>query len=97
MADFGYTVVQHSGFGYNDDPQFEKGLEPRKIPNKKSHDAIVKAGGLVLPGYGEADDFCDTAAYPKGTEGLIPNAQGTFADLQVDGLKVYVPVRQVVG
>lgn len=95
MADLGYVIVQHSGFGYNADPQFEKGLETRRIPDKKTLTAIEKAGGVVME-YLAAEEFCEKAMYPSNA-GMIPNARGTFADLTVDGLRVYVPVRQIVG
>lgn len=90
-----YTVVQHSGFGYADKPGFEHGLEPRRITAREAR-AVERAGGLVFEGYREADDFCEAAMYPEGA-GLLPAARGTFAELRVDELRVYIPVREVVG
>ena len=95
-ADGRWTVVQHSGFNGGERPQFEKGLEPKRVtaPQARKVEAV---GGLVFGSYGEADDFADKAMYPPGVDGLIPRAQGTFGSLHIDGLPIYLPVRTVVG
>jgi hypothetical protein len=36
-------------------------------------------------------------AYPDGYEGLIPRAAGSFSDRTIDQLRIYIPVRQVLG
>lgn len=90
-----YTVVQHSGYTYGGNPEFEQAVEPRMIPNVRDLRKVQAAGGVVLDGYVEAEDFCDAANYPPGTEGIVPQARGTFADVRVDSLRVYVPVREV--
>lgn len=91
-----YAIVQHSGWGYKKDPQFIRGLEVRAVSGKEIH-AVEKAGGLLFDSYMAAQDFEDTAPYPPGYTKLIPNAQGTFSNLTIDGLAVYIPVRKVVG
>ena len=93
-----YVIVQHSGYGYKGDPQFRKGLEYRTVSNKAFINRITKAGGLVFDTHKEATDFESSAPYPKGYDGLIPIAQGTFhPTIQVDGLAIYLPVVKVVG
>lgn len=92
-----WTVVQHSGFGYNGDPTFARGLESRRVTTKAESTRVERVGGLLFDSYGKAEDFCDTAAYPEGYVGLTPCARASFADATVDGLRIYVPVREVVG
>ena len=89
-----YTVVQHSAYGYQQKPGWEQGLETRRVSKVKDQQAIEKAGGLLLNTYGEAEDFAEQAMYPPGVEGLYPAAAGTFASLKIDGLAIYIPVRQ---
>ena len=93
----GYTVVQHSAYGYKKDGRFSRGLEPTMLHDAEDKKLVERVGGLVFPTYGEADDFCMKAMYPVGAQGLIPQAKGTFSESKVNGLAVYVPVRQVVG
>jgi hypothetical protein len=42
-------------------------------------------------------EFEHRAPYPDGYEGLIPRAAGSFSDGTIDGLRIYVPVRRVLG
>lgn len=92
-----HTVVQHSGCGYSGNPQFEKGLEPRHVATKADANRVKIAGGLLFESYAEADAFCDKAMYPEGYGGLTPNAQGSFSDQEIDGLKIYIPLVEVRG
>lgn len=95
---FGYTVVQHSAFTAKGDTDFARGLESRCLRTKRELDTVLRAGGLVYATYTEAEDFVLTASYPRGYEGLIPDAQGSFsAATTVDGSAIYRPVRSVVG
>lgn len=93
----GYTVVQHSAYGYKNDLRFKQGLQPASLESVKQMHLVRSAGGVTFDTYKEADDFCDKAMYPPGVSGLNPQARGTFAQVTVDQLKVYVPIRQVVG
>lgn len=96
MARSAWTVVQHSGFGYNGDPCFSAGLETRRcLPCDQV--IVTKVGGLLFDSPGAAEDFTEKAMYPPGAEGLIPAAAGTFSDKTVDQLRIYIPVRAVVG
>lgn len=92
-----WTVVQHSAAGYRYDPQFEQGLESRQLQNKNEMNQVEKAGGLIFDNYNDAEDFAEKACYPEGYMGLIPQARGTFSLTMIDGLRVYIPVREVVG
>lgn len=90
-----WTVVQHSGYGYAGKPGFAKGLEVRVVHTKAEQDKVEKAGGLLFDTYIAADKFGDEAMFPPEVGGMYPQAAGTFASLEVDGLRVYVPVREV--
>lgn len=97
LGEHGWTLVQHSGYGYANKPGFEHGLETRMIETKTQRKQIVKLGGVIFATYGQAEDAAETFMYPDGVEGMYPKAQGTFADFKVDGLRLYLPVREVVG
>jgi hypothetical protein len=92
-----WVIVQHSGFGYTGDPQFEKGLEVREVSTMKDRRLVERVGGLVFDDWKRADDFTEEATYDPDHTGLIPNAKGTFSDKEIDGLRIYIPVRTVVG
>lgn len=99
-----HTIVQHSGAGYAGKEGFAKGLETRWINGKRELNRVLKAGGLVFgddlnsrDGYKEAEEFAEKAMYPEGHNSIYPNAQGTFSDLEIDELKIYIPVRQTIG
>jgi hypothetical protein len=89
-----YTVVMHSGAGYSGKPGFVRGLEPRAV-NARQAAAVERHGGVVFPGYREADEFADAEMFPEGHVGMYPNARGAFSRYMVDGLAVYVPVANV--
>jgi len=89
MAESKYTVVQHSGVttGHT---EFAKGLEPKGLaPNQL--DKVAKAGGLIFNSYTEADDYAEAQMYPPGYNGMTPRAPGTFSDVEIGGLKIYLP------
>lgn len=87
-----HTLVQHSGYGYGYNPQFEQAVEEREIPaGKKSLDRIKKVGGIIVKNYGEANNLSELVNYPPEVKGLVPEARGSFATIKVDGLKVYIP------
>jgi hypothetical protein len=87
-----YTIVQHSGFGYGGNTQFEKALETRHVSTQRDAEAIRRAGGIVFQTYIAADGFTEREQYPPGHAGLIPDASGEFsATIKVDGLALYLP------
>jgi hypothetical protein len=90
-----WTVVQHSGFGYSGDPVFESGLEERRVGTKAEQARVERAGGVLFDDYSQAEDFAMEAMYPADTVGLAPSARGSFSEKTIDGLRIYVPVRQV--
>lgn len=89
-----YTIVQHSAAGYAGDGTFSKGLETRSTNLKSEQARVTRAGGLLFASYNEADDYIDSESYPPGTNGLVPNAPGEFSELDIDGLRIYVPRSQ---
>lgn len=97
MTQYGWTVVQHSGFGYSGKPNFENATETRGIQTKVELNMIKKHGGLVFETYMAAENFSSAANYPEGTEGIIPQAKGTFSERTIDGLRIYIPVTEVKG
>lgn len=91
MADYGYTVVQHSGFGYADDPQFARGLESRRLRTAGERNVVEHVGGMVFDGYAAAEDYAFAQMYPPGVSGMIPAVHGRFAEQCIDGLRIYLP------
>jgi hypothetical protein len=94
-----FTLVQHSGFGYGGKEGFAHGVEERTIDNKRDEEKVIKAGGLIFEDYMEAVEFEEKVngiSDPASTS-LYPQAKGTFSDKEIDGLKIYIPVREAIG
>lgn len=85
-----YTLVQHSAFAFKGDESFRHAVEEAPIDGDKGLRAVVRSGGLLFPEYKDARDEAYRVNYPGGTEGLIPQAPGTF-DGDLDGQAIYVP------
>lgn len=85
-----WAIVQHSGYGYGENPQFRRGLELRQVTTAQER-RVREVGGVVFDGYPEADDYALAEMFPPGYDGLTPRAPGSFARRRVDGLRVYVP------
>lgn len=47
--------------------------------------------------YAEAEVFSEQANYPEGAAGLYPQAEGDFSSATIDGLRIYIPLRQAIG
>ena len=88
-----HTIVQHSAWVANGDPQFERGLESRSVTPAQAK-KVVAAGGEIFATYGEAENAAEEHMYPPGHDGLIPAAAGSFADLTIEGARVYVPKKE---
>jgi hypothetical protein len=88
-----WTVVQHSGFGYKGNPQFEHAVEVRQIHVIGELHRVERAGGMILDSYMEAEAFAERANYRPSNKGIIPDARGTFSNLKIDDLCIYIPVR----
>ena len=88
-----YVLVQHSGWGYANNPQFIGGLELRWVDNPKQLQKVRDAGGLVFQDYDSAHTAMFELMYPSSYGGLVPVADraGAFAGLAIDGLRVFVP------
>jgi hypothetical protein len=86
-----WTVVQHSGYGYAEDPQFRKGLETRQITTLTEKKSVIKAGGLLFGNYADAEQYCMEEMYPDDYGGIIPVAPGIFSAIAIDQLLVYIP------
>lgn len=101
MAAISYhTVVQHSGYGYNGDGTFRKGLESRSITTAAARDRVLHAGGVLFDTYTQAEDYCMEEMYrtaPPGAFTLVPEAPGVFSTREVDGLCIYVPNERPAG
>lgn len=91
-----WTLVQHSAAGYKGDPQFAKGLEVREVEFRVDQRKVEEAGGVLFDTYIEASDAADDWPYVDN-DSLIPNAQGEFAQQEIDGLRIYIPVRKILG
>lgn len=91
-----YTLVQHSGFAWGDNPEFARAVETRSINDKE--EAIVRgAGGVVFDDYTSADAGEYAANYPDDGMGLMPLAKGSFHTLiAIDGLALFIPAESSV-
>lgn len=94
-----WTIVQHSGAGYGGKEGFAHAVEERTIDNKRDENMVLKAGGLIFEDYMEAVEFEEKANGITDPDhvGIYPKAKGTFSDKEIDGLKIYIPVREVIG
>ena len=93
MPDRKRTVVQHSGWGYGEDPQFRQALETREVPTKRVEESILKAGGGLVDTYGQAEAYAEEENYQPDNAGIVPRAPGTFGTLKVDNLAIYIPAQ----
>lgn len=92
-----WTIVQHSKYQDGVNPAYAKSLEVREIP-AGGVDRVKQADGVVFEDYAEAVRRAEVWEAPNSGESfLYGDAAGTFADERVDGLRVYVPVRVIVG
>lgn len=93
---FGYTLVQHSGFGYASKPGFAQGLEVRALNTRAERNRVERVGGIVYETYDEAREAEYNLCYPEGYGGIYPKFEGTFSTHVIDGLKIAIPKRIVV-
>ncbi len=95
-AEFGWTIVQHSGFGYGGKPGFEHAVETVALNRKSEKTLVESVNGIIFPTYRDASVFEEQANYPAGTEGIYPDAKGTFSEKRIIGLRIYIPVRNAI-
>jgi hypothetical protein len=43
--------------------------------------------------YEDAENYADAEMYPPEVHGLIPEVRGSFADVRIDQLQIYVPAK----
>jgi len=91
MGKHGWTLVQHSGYGYAHHPGFELGVEERAVDNAKDRRAVESVGGVLFASYNAAAAAAASENYPGDYDGLYPSVRGRFAAKSLDGLAVYVP------
>lgn len=93
---YGYTVVQHSAYGYLMNPTFKGGLETRSLRLKSEKMKVLQVGGLVFDTYSAAEDYAEEEMY-KDLDNLtlVPNAPGEFSKHTIDGLRIYIPKTKV--
>lgn len=86
-----WTLVQHSAWLINQDPQFKQATEVNHITAAEAK-KVTAAGGLVFDDYSKVSDAEMAENYPDdGYGGLIPSCNGRFGPLTVDGRPVYIP------
>jgi hypothetical protein len=87
-----YTLVQHSGYGYNADLRFVYAVEERALQRAAEVAQVTRVGGLLFNDYGAAVERVEQENYPDPAHtGLLPKVRGTFSLKLVDGLRIYVP------
>lgn len=93
----GYVIVRHSAF-YTEHLEFRRATDYVGTEKQAVLDKVDKAGGIWFPTYEQAEAFVEKANYPAGTEdSIIPDCRGRFGSMTVEGLHIYLPVREVVG
>ena len=92
MKIVGYTLVQHSGYGYAGDPGFKQGLESRSLTAADKR-RVEKVGGFIFDDYMSAEDAAFKLMYPDPGFYMYPRFKGTFADAVIDGLRIAIPER----
>ena len=95
MIAYPHTVVQHSGFGYGHNYQFQRAIEERAINTVAELRLVQKEKGVVFESYVAASLFCDSENYPPGVKGILPRVPGTFSTRKIDGLRIYRPGREI--
>lgn len=98
LADGRWTLVQHSAFGYQAKPGWDKAVETRQITTTEELARVQSVNGYVFESYDAADDQEMKSNYPKGTTNdpvTYPEVLGTFAHKEIDGLKIYMPKTEV--
>lgn len=90
-----WTLVQHSAYGYQEKPGWEKAVETKMISTGKELVDVTNEGGLVLESYNEADEREMQENYPDlaGAALTYPRVKGTFSNKTLDGLRIYVPAK----
>lgn len=95
-----HAIVQHSGYGYAKKFDFKKGLESSQVETQSEVDRVASAKGILFGDYLAAEEYCMKEMYPEGVGpygtgdsiGLIPQAPGSFSEVTMDGLAIYVPL-----
>jgi hypothetical protein len=85
-----HVLVQHSGYGYGNDPTFVNGLETRTVTPSQAK-KLEPHGVTIYPGYVPAAKAEMALMYPEGYEGMVPvaNRSGHFLNTKIDGLRVF--------
>jgi hypothetical protein len=94
LKDSKWTLVQHSAFSGKGDYQFRYAVEEALIERDSDIAKVVRAGGLIFHSYLDASGAEYKENYPPEVQGLTPHVRGTFASLEIDGRKVYIPKRE---
>lgn len=94
--EFGYTLVQHSGYGYAGKPGFQQAVETRGLERLSERNLVQRVGGVLYADYGAAEDAAMELNYPhpfKGPMDIYPGFQGSFSDKMIDGLRIAIPLK----
>lgn len=90
-----WTLVQHSRWVRDEDRDFEKSLEIRRVTRKSDIEVVRKAGGVLFEEYKDAMQAEEEWPFLQGENAY--GVMGTFSDKKIDGHGVYIPVRIAVG
>jgi hypothetical protein len=99
LTDEKWTLVQHSAYGYQEKPGWENAVETRRLTTEAELKRVQDVGGFVFDDYNAADKQEYDSNYPEGAGSRLtyPRVKGTFSDREIDGLKIYIPVKVVLG
>lgn len=90
-----FTIVQHSACGYRGDPLWSRAVETRTVNTASEARKVNAAGGMLFDTYHEAAIFEDRIN--TDGPGMYPAVKGAFSTEMIDDLRIYIPVRSVVG
>ncbi|WP_188187537.1 hypothetical protein [Nonomuraea sp. SYSU D8015] len=88
-----WTLVQHSAYGWDRKEGFRHMVETRSVLDRVQQREIERLGGLLFESYTDADEAEYRENYPEGADLLAGKVRGTFAEYNLDGLKLYIPAK----
>jgi hypothetical protein len=91
-----YTLVQHSAFTFKGDLRFEHAVECRVLSTTGQVIRVQDAGGVLESDWRRITARELSENYPAGRKSSLdlPNADGAFASVRIEGQRVYVPGRR---
>ena len=85
-----YILVQHSGYGYAEDPSFQRAVQHQLILGEKKIEEMRESGVPIYDTYSAASSAEEAVNYPPSVKGLVPRCNPAgFSRKKIDGLRIY--------